>query len=169
VKTLLDHNVPLDIATRNVILSPQAWLTFESLATGISSDNSQLPLPRSLANTNWRVSTHGLDTDDSPQKSTLVMGDFRDLVLGTRREASVEIVKADSYVGNLVFDFIGYLRADFLVRRPSSFCTVDFIIILDKSGKQRLARLRHSITNGRFWPNVAIRKCVNDTILNVLD
>jgi hypothetical protein len=53
------------------------------------------------------------------------MGDFRDLVLGVRREASVEALKLTSYASNLVLEFVGYLRADYMVRRPSSFVTLE--------------------------------------------
>jgi hypothetical protein len=96
-------------------MSPHCWLTYESIATGISSDNTQLPRPAALAGTRFLVTTNGaLDSDNSPQTSTIIMGDFSDLLLGIRRQASVEILKADSYVGNLVLDFIGYLRADYL-------------------------------------------------------
>jgi HK97 family phage major capsid protein len=131
VKRLLDNNVPLDVATRFAIMSPHTWFTYESIATGISSDNTQLPRPAALANTRFLVTTNGaLDSDNSPQTSTIIMGDFSDLLLGIRRQASVEILKADSYVGNLVLDFVGYLRADYLVRRPSSFVTISGVQVV---------------------------------------
>jgi len=45
------------------------------------------------------------------------------LVLGVRREASVEALKLTTYASNLLLEFVGYLRADFMVRRPASFVT----------------------------------------------
>src|SRR5262249_55519804 len=124
VRTLLEANLPVEVATANAIMSPQAWYTFENLATGISSDKTQLPRPRSLENTAFRVTQNGLDTDGSPQTSTIVMGDFRELVFGSRREASVEILKLATYATNLQLEIIAYLRGDFLVRRPTAFVKI---------------------------------------------
>src|SRR5262249_31634716 len=121
LRTLMESNLPLEVASRDIVMSPQAWYQFENLATGIASDKTQLPRPRSLENTNFRVTQNGLDSDASPQTSAIIMGDFRDLVLGTRREASVEILKLGTYATNLQLEIIGYLRCDFMVRRPSSF------------------------------------------------
>jgi HK97 family phage major capsid protein len=127
VRTLLEANMPIEIAAANAIMSPAAWYTHESLATGISGDKTDLPRPPALKNTTFRVTTNGLDTDNSPQTSTVVMGDFRDLVLGVRREASVEVLKATTYATNLLLEFVAYLRADYMVRRPSSFVTIEGI------------------------------------------
>ena len=55
------------------------------------------------------------------------MGDFRDLLLGIRREAGVEVVKAADYAGKLVIDFVGWGRFDWLVTRPKSFVTLEGI------------------------------------------
>jgi HK97 family phage major capsid protein len=131
---LLDNNVPLEVATANAIMSPGVWANYENLATGISSDKTQLPRPRSLESTRFRVTTNGLDVpESSPENSpgavtsTIFMGDFRDLVLGVRREASVEALKLATYGTNLLLEFVGYLRADYMVRRPSSFVTLEDI------------------------------------------
>jgi HK97 family phage major capsid protein len=123
VKKLLDANVPVEIAALNVIMSPGIWNRLESLVTGISGDKTQLSRPKALENTKFLVTSNGLDTG-SPPTSTLFLGDFRDLVLGVRAEASIEALKVTNYPGNLLIDFIGYLRCDFMVRRPTSFCTI---------------------------------------------
>ncbi len=36
------------------------------------------------------------------------MGDFSDLVLGVRRESTVEALKLSSYGSNLLLEFIGF-------------------------------------------------------------
>lgn len=46
-------------------------------------------------------------------------------MLGVRREAIVEALKLQSYGDNLVIEYIGYLRADYMLRRPASFCTLE--------------------------------------------
>jgi hypothetical protein len=123
VKKLLDSNVPLDIAVAFAIMSPGMWNRFESLVTGIASDKTQLARPKALEATRFLATSNGLDTG-SPLTSTLFLGDFRDLVLGIRAEASIEALKVTNFPGNLLIDFIGYLRCDFMVRRPLSFCTL---------------------------------------------
>ena len=124
LRKLLDSNVPLEIASANAIMSPGTWLSYENLTTGISGDKTKLTRPASLEATRFLVTSNGLDTG-SPLTSTIFLGNFRDLVLGIRREASIEVVKTTNYPGNLLIDFIGYLRADFMIRRPLSFCTLE--------------------------------------------
>lgn len=123
VRTLLDNNVPLDVATQSAIMAPAIWEVYENLPTGISGDITPLPRPRSLEQTRF-LTTSAIPTT-SPENYTTFMGDFRDCVLGMRQEASIEILKVDSYVDNLVLEFIGYLRADFMLRRPASFVTLE--------------------------------------------
>ena len=92
VRKLLDANIPLDIASENAIMSPGVWLAYENLVTGISSDLTKLAKPKALENTNFLVTSNGLDTG-WPLTSTIFLGDFRDLVLGIRREAFIESLK----------------------------------------------------------------------------
>jgi HK97 family phage major capsid protein len=126
VKKLLESGVPLEIATANVIMNPATWAKMEGLATGISSDKTQLPRPRSLEKTRFLV-TSSIPASGSPLRSDAFMGDFRDLLLGVRREASVELVRTSDYAGKLVVDWVGYGRFDFVVTRPKSFCTLEAI------------------------------------------
>jgi hypothetical protein len=71
--------------------------------------------------------TSNAKTYGSPQGSVAFLGDFSNLVMGIRREASVDVLKADSYAGNLVLDIIGYNRIDFVVIRPAAFATLEGI------------------------------------------
>jgi hypothetical protein len=67
-----------------------------------------------------------LDDGSSPQAgSAIFLGSFADLAMGIRQQASMEVVKADSYVGSLVLDFIAYARVDFALLRPASFVVLD--------------------------------------------
>jgi HK97 family phage major capsid protein len=133
VGKLLGKNISLADATRVMIMSPGVWAKLEGLVTGISSDKTQLPLPRALQGTCFLVtSAEGLDdihTTPTESLSTAFIGRFADLVLGVRREASVEVLKLQSYADKLILEFIGYLRGDYLVRRPYSFCTLEGIEI----------------------------------------
>ena len=132
VKGLLAQGVPLDVATRTVVMSPYSWYALEALKTGLSSDELQLRRPAALQNTNFLIDAHdpnGLDTDGSPQTSSIILGDWADLVLGVRAEASIEVLKLSSYCSNLLLEFIGVLRADFLVRRPKSFIVLSGVSV----------------------------------------
>jgi HK97 family phage major capsid protein len=123
VQALLEANVALDEATAYAIMSPRTWATYEGLATGISSDNTQLPRPRALENTQFLVTSAVSDTIASPAvDSAVFLGDFRDLTLGIRREASVKVLETSTYASNLLVEFVAYSRCDFLLTRPASFC-----------------------------------------------
>jgi HK97 family phage major capsid protein len=129
VRLLLNADLSLEAATRVAIMSPRVWEDFEGLATGISGDKTQqLPRPRALEATRFLVTTNGLDTG-SPLSSTVFLGDFSDLVLGVRRTASVEALKLQSYADKLILEFVGYLRADYMVRRPASFVTLEGVVV----------------------------------------
>lgn len=126
VKQLLDANVPLDVATRFAIMTPGTWLKYENLVTGISGDKTQLPRPRALENMQFLTTTNAA-TYGSPQGSVLFLGDFSNLLMGVRREASVEILKATTYATNLLLEIVGYTRVDFVLTRPSAFATLEGI------------------------------------------
>lgn len=128
VRRLLESNLPLEVAAANAIMSPSSWAALEGLATGITNDKTQLPRPRALEAMRYLVTTNGLDVG-SPLTSTIFLGDFRDLVLGVRAEASVEALKLTTYASNLQLEFVGYLRADYMLRRPASFCTLEGVAV----------------------------------------
>lgn len=129
VQTLLEANVDLDIATANAIMSPRSWATYEGLATGLTGDSSPLPRPRALQDTAFRVTTalpNTLDANSPPtNESAIFLGDFRSLLLGTRREAAVESLKLSTYGTNLLLEYIGYARLDFVVTRPADFVVLE--------------------------------------------
>jgi HK97 family phage major capsid protein len=127
VSTLLTAGVPLGVATANLILGPNTWARLENLATGIASDKTQLPRPRALQDTRFHV-TSALAPSGSPLRASAFMGDFSQLLLGVRREVSVEAVKATDYVGKLVIDWVAYGRFDYVVARPKSFCSLEGIV-----------------------------------------
>lgn len=124
VQDLLEANVPIDIATATAIMSPRTWATYEGLPTGITSDDSPLPRPRALQDMQFRVTTavaNTLGSSSPPTESAIFLGDFRSLLLGTRREAAVESLKLSSYGANLLLEFIAYARVDYVITRPSDF------------------------------------------------
>jgi HK97 family phage major capsid protein len=127
VQKLLDNGVTLEVATANAIMGPNTWARLENLATGIASDKTQLPRPRALQGTSFRV-TSALAPSGSPLRASAFMGDFSQLLLGVRRQASIELVRSADYAGKLVWDFVGYGRFDYVVMRPKSFCSLEGIV-----------------------------------------
>lgn len=125
LKKLLEASVALEAASGVAIMSPRSWATFEGLATGLDGDLSPLPRPRALQDTRFLVSTAvpnnlGVGTNES----AIFLGDFRDLLLGIRREASVKVLEIQSYADNLVLEFVAFARVDFVATRPASFCVL---------------------------------------------
>lgn len=131
IRTLMQNGVSLEIASKHAIMSPRTWLTYENLVTGISADRTPLQRPPSLQNMEFLPTSNVSNTlvdGSSPQAgSAIFLGNFADLVMGIRQQASVEIVKADSYTGNLVLDFIAFARVDFALLRPASFVVLDAV------------------------------------------
>jgi HK97 family phage major capsid protein len=126
VQKLLEANVDLATATRYAIMSPRTWAIYEALATGISSDLSQLARPVALRDTQFLVTTNVSNVQQSPAvHSTIYLGDFRDLIFGSRMQATVEILKLNSYSNNYMLEIVAAARCDFLVARPLSFCTLE--------------------------------------------
>ena len=120
---LLGANADLAQISKFAVMSPGTWAQLEGIATGISSDKTRLARPNALRNMNFLVtSAVPGNTSSSPQiPTTVYLGDFRDLLLGTRLESSIEILKLTSFATNLLLEFIGYCRADFVVTRPKTF------------------------------------------------
>lgn len=54
---------------------------------------------------------------------------FRDLVMGVRMEASVEALRLQSFADNLMLEFVGWTRLDFMVRRPASFVALNGVTV----------------------------------------
>ncbi|MCU0975315.1 MAG: phage major capsid protein [Steroidobacteraceae bacterium] len=123
VQALLEDNVPLEDATKFAVMSPRTWSRFENLATGITSDKTQLVRPRSIQNTQFLTTTAIPNTQDT-DKSSLFLGHFPDLAMGVRLETELKAVEVSSFTSSLVIEFIAYSRVDFVAVRPSSFCVL---------------------------------------------
>lgn len=125
LQKLLESNVPLERTEQNAIMSPRTWGTLENLQ---ATDGQPLMRPRALDKMVFRPTTSipnnlGVGEDES----LAIMGDFRDLVLGVRMEASVEALRLQTFASNLQLEFIGWTRVDFMVRRPASFVVLEGI------------------------------------------
>lgn len=127
VGALLQANCDLEQVSKFAIMNPRTWTAYQGLVTGISSDKTPLARPRSIENMQFLVTTNiAGDWGASPQVvSTIYLGDFRDLLFGVRAESSIEVLKIDTFASNLILEFVGFVRCDFLVTRPASFHTIE--------------------------------------------
>ena len=122
MQRLLESNVPLDRANKNAIMSPRTWNSLESAVSADGQPILRYPALQSMA---YRPTTSVPDNlGVGTNESMIVLGDFADMVLGVRMEASIEALRLQSYADNLLLEFIGWTRVDFLVRRPASFCVL---------------------------------------------
>jgi HK97 family phage major capsid protein len=123
LQTLLEANVALERAETNAIQSPRTWATLENLQ---ATDNQPLQRPRALERMTFRPTT-GIPNNlgVGANESIVLLGDFSDLVLGVRLDASVEALRLQTFAENLLLEFVGWARVDFLVRRPASFVALE--------------------------------------------
>lgn len=123
LQRLLESNVPLDRCDGNAIMSPRTWATLENLE---SADGQPIRRPQALNNMVFRPTTSiPNNLGDAENASLMILGDFSDLVLGVRMEASVEALRLQSFAENLMLEFVGWTRVDFMVRRPASFTVLE--------------------------------------------
>jgi HK97 family phage major capsid protein len=113
-----------------IMMAPRTGTALSLLKTGLSGDNRQLPKPQELVNTPF-LQTTSLPIDEvhgeADNASRIILGDFRDLWIGTRTSLRVEVLK-ERYADNLQYGFLAFLRADIGVVRPQSFVQVVGII-----------------------------------------
>jgi HK97 family phage major capsid protein len=119
----MEANCALEDVEGNAIMSPRSWgqLVMTRTADGEYVDGTVKALER----TKYRPTTaipNNLGAGEN--ESIMFVGDFRQLVLGVRQEATIEALKLQSYGDNLMLEFVGTARVDFLCRRPASFTEI---------------------------------------------
>src|SRR3546814_16582368 len=100
-------------------MSPRTWGTLENLK---ATDNQPLMRPRALDRMVFRP-TNRIPTDlgAGVNESLVIMGDFSDLVLGVRMEASVAALRLHAFADNRLLESVGWTRVAFTFRRPARF------------------------------------------------
>jgi hypothetical protein len=97
------------------------------------STTSTTPLPPSLTNMEFLPTSNVsiiLDDGNSPRGgSAIFVRQFSDSIMGTRLDAQIEVVKADSYLGKLILHFIAYARVDVVLARPANFVVLDGVTL----------------------------------------
>lgn len=104
------------------IMHPRTWRAIAGF-----SDTTGQPLqsPPALAALPQLVSTtvpvNQVQGTSGATCSSVIVGDFSQLLLGVRQELRIEVVR-DLFAGNLQYGFIAHLRMDVAVAHPESFC-----------------------------------------------
>jgi HK97 family phage major capsid protein len=127
VQKCLEANCPMEAVEGNAIMSPRSWAGWAALR---SADGHYIARPKVLDNMVFRPTTaipNNLGSGED--ESVVLLGDFTQLVMGIRQEATVEALRLQSYGDNLLLEFIGTARIDFLVRRPASFTEITGVTI----------------------------------------
>lgn len=112
---------------RNEFRGALAWQPGYSSGVAIEQP---IMRPRALENMAYRP-TNSIPSNlgDDEDESFILMGDFSDLVMGVRMEASVEALRLQSFAENLMLEFVGWTRLDFMVRRPASFVALNGVTV----------------------------------------
>ncbi|MGJ0512402.1 phage major capsid protein [Methylocystis sp.] len=105
------------------ILSPRTAKTLDK-----KKDGQGLPLikPPAIANLPMMITTSVPDNSTvgiNSDCSTIVMGDFREMIIGVRSELRIELLK-ERYADNLMFGLLCWMRADVAVMHDESFCKI---------------------------------------------
>lgn len=87
-----------------------------------ATTNEPLPIPPALQNVTFKSTTQipinlGVGTDES----IVIGGDFREVWIGVRMEAAVELLK-ELYAANFQYGFMVSMRADVQLAHVGSFC-----------------------------------------------
>jgi HK97 family phage major capsid protein len=118
---LLADDVPAD-RIGALIAHPAVWKTMVQLKTGISSDESPLPMPEEVRNVP-KLWTTAAPLTGSTAKG--VIGDWSDLLFGVRSQIAVRVLSEVFMGSNLQLAVLAYARVDFQPARVNSFCTLE--------------------------------------------
>lgn len=123
---LLLDNVPAD-RIGAFIAHPAVWKKMAKLKTGITNDNTPLPLPAEVAALPKLWTTAAPLTGGTTAAG--IIADWRDLLFGVRKEITVQVLTQSLLGSNLQLGILAYARVDFASVRDQSFCTLEGITV----------------------------------------
>lgn len=103
-----------------MILAPRTWRTIEGF---VDSQGQPLRAPQSIERIPRLVSTTvpvNQTQGTANNASTIVLGDFMQMMLGVRSELRIEVLR-EKYADTLQYGFIAHLRFDVQLAHPQSF------------------------------------------------
>lgn len=119
-------NVPME----NIgafIAHPAVWKKMRKLKTGISGDNTPLTMPAEIAALPKLWTTAAPLTGGTTASG--VIADWRDLIMGIRKDITVQVLSETFKGSNLQIAVLAYARVDFAATRQQSFCTLEGITV----------------------------------------
>ena len=109
------------------IAHPSVWKKMRKLKTGIASDNTPLTMPEEVKILQKLWTTAAPLTGGTT--ATGVIGDWRDLIFGVRKDITVRVLSETFMGSNLQVAVLAYARVDFAATRATSFCTLEGITV----------------------------------------
>lgn len=100
------------------------------IAGFVDSTGQPLSAPPTLAEVKPHVTTNmpiNQTQGTATNASSVIVGDFSQLLLGVRQELRVEVLR-ESFADKLQYGFLAHLRFDVAVAQPEAFCAVKGII-----------------------------------------
>lgn len=109
------------------IMHPRTWRTVQGF---VDSTGQPLQLPPALTELPQMVTTTvpvNQVQGSASNASSIIFGDFSQLVLGLRQELRIEVLR-ERFAENMQYGFLAHLRMDVAVAHPESFCKLIGII-----------------------------------------
>ena len=123
---LMADNVPMD-RIGALVAHPALWKKMRKLKTGITNDNTPLTMPAEIAALPKLWTTAAPLTGGNT--ATGIIGDWRDLLFGVRKDITVRVLQETFMGSNLQIAVLAYARVDFAATRAASFCTLEGITV----------------------------------------
>lgn len=92
--------------------------------------NQPLQIPPALSGIGQMVTTNmpiNQTQGSASNASSIIMGDFSQLLLGVRQELRIEVLR-ETFASKLQYAFLAHLRFDVAVAQPAAFCAIKGII-----------------------------------------
>lgn len=125
--TLYELELANSAAPTGMVMHPRTSRVLNGLA---DTTGQPLRMPEALAGIP-RLVTTAVPIDQTQgtanNASTVLMGNFRELLLGFRQEMRIEVLR-ERFAENLQYGFIAHLRMDVAVAHPQSFCKLIGVI-----------------------------------------
>ncbi|MEW5709464.1 MAG: phage major capsid protein [Pseudomonadota bacterium] len=104
-----------------MILAPRTWRTIQGF---VDTTGQPLTPPQALASLPQLVTTIvpiNQTQGTAANASSIIVGDFAQLVLGVRSELRIELLR-EAFSTNMQIAFLAHLRMDVAVTQPKAFC-----------------------------------------------
>lgn len=109
------------------VAHPAVWKKMRKLKSGITNDNTPLTMPQEIAALPKLWTTAAPLTSGTTASG--IIADWRDLIMGVRKDINVRILSEAFMGSNLQVAVLAYARVDFVATRQQSFCTLEGITV----------------------------------------